>query len=40
MSFVIEDEDVLVKYIEIWNKIKKVYDKKCKPVYDEKYIRT
>ena len=42
MSFVIEDDSVLVKYNESWNKIKKTLDIKfySKPVYDEKYIKT
>ena len=42
MSFVIENDKVLVKYIEIWNKIKEEFDIKfySEPVYAEKYIRT
>ena len=42
MSFVTEDDIVLVKRNEIWNKIKKTSDIKfhSNPVYDEKYIKT
>ena len=42
MSFVIEDDSVLVKYNEIQNKITETLDKKLhsEPVYDEGYIRT
>ena len=42
MLFVIEDDSVLVKYNEIWNKIQKTLDIKfhSKPAYDKKYIRT
>ena len=42
MSFLIEDNSVLVKHNDIWNKIKEILDIKfhSKPVYDEKYIRT
>ena len=41
MSLKIEDDSVLVKYSDVWNKIKEV---KCKkfhnnPVYDEKYMK-
>ena len=41
MSFIIKDDSVLVKYNEIWNKIKKALDAKfhSMPVYDEKYIK-
>ena len=41
MSFMIEDDSVLVKYNEIWNKIKKTLNIKFHsiPVYDEKYIK-
>ena len=41
MSFVIKDDDVLDKYNEIWNKIKKTLNTKfhSMPVYDEKYIK-
>ena len=40
MSFMIEDDIVLVKCNEIWNKIKKTLNIKfhSMPVYDEKYI--
>ena len=41
MSFFIKDDDVLDKYNEIWNKIKKTLNIKfhSMPVYDEKYIK-
>ena len=41
MSFKIEDNKVLVKYNEIWNRIKKMLNIKIhsKPVYDKKYIK-
>ena len=41
MSFVIKDDDVLEKYNEIWNKIKKTLNIKfhSMPVYDDKYIK-
>ena len=41
MSFMIEDDSVLVKYNEIWNKIKKKLKIKFNsiPVYDEKYTK-
>ena len=41
MSFLIKDDDVLDKYDEIWNKIKKTLNIKfhSMPVYDEKYIK-
>ena len=41
MSFVIKDDDVLDKYNEIWNKIKKTWNIKFNSmsVYDEKYIK-
>ena len=41
ISFVIEDDSVLVKYNEIWNNIKKSLNIKFQsmPVYDEKYIK-
>ena len=37
----IEDDRVLVKYNEIWNKVKKTLNIKfhSMPVYDEKYIK-
>ena len=42
MSFMIEDDSVLIKYNEISNKIKKTLNIKfhSMPVYDEKYIKT
>ena len=41
MSFIIKDDSVLVKYNEIWNKIKEIKGIKfhSNPVYDEKYIK-
>ena len=41
MSFIIEDNSVLIKYNEIWNKIKKTLNIKFNsmPAYDEKYIK-
>ena len=41
MSFMIQDDSVLVKYNEIWNKIKDIKGIKfhSNPVYDEKYIK-
>ena len=40
MSFLADDDDVILKYNKIWKKIKKLlsvaFD--SKPVYDEKYI--
>ena len=37
----IEDDSILVKYNEIWNKVKeiKVIKFHSNPVYDEKYIK-
>ena len=42
MSFKIEDEDVYLKYNEIWNKIKSILNVKfhSQPNYDDKYIKT
>ena len=42
MSFKIEDEDLYLKYSEIWNKMKKLLGIKfhSKPIYDDKYIKT
>ena len=42
MSFMTEDDSALVKYYEIWNKIKNTLSMKfhSTPVYDEKYIKT
>ena len=41
MSLKIEDDNVLVKYNQIWNKIKKMLSIKfhSQPAYDEKYIK-
>ena len=41
MSFKIEDEDVYLKYNEIWNKIKSILNVKfhSQPIYDDKYIK-
>ena len=41
MSFMIKNDDVLDKYNEIWNKIKKTLNVKfhSMPVYNEKYIK-
>ena len=41
MPLKIEDDNLLVKYNEIWNKVKKILTIKfhSKPVYDEKYIK-
>ena len=41
MSFKIEDEDVYLKYNEIWNKIKSIINVKfhSQPIYDDKYIK-
>ena len=38
MSFIVKDDSVLFKYIEIWNKIKKTLNTKLHSisVYDEK----
>ena len=42
MSLTIEDDNVLVKYNEIWNKIKKTLNIKfhSEPTFDEKYRKT
>ena len=42
MSFKIEDDNVYLGYIEIWNKIKKALNVRfhSQPIYDEKYIKT
>ena len=42
MLFKIEDEDVHLKYNEIWNKIKSILNVKfhSQPIYDGKYIKT
>ena len=41
MSFKIEDEDVYLRYREIWNKIKNMLNVKFRsePIYDDKYIK-
>ena len=41
MSLMIEDDSVLVKYNNIWNKIKEIKGIKfhSNPVYDKKYIK-
>ena len=42
LSFMIEDDSILVKYNEIWNKDKEIKYIKfhSNPVYDKKYIKT
>ena len=42
VSFRIEDDSVLIKCNEIWNRIKELLSTNfhIKPVYDEKYIKT
>ena len=42
MSFKIEDEDVYLKYNEIWNKIKSMLNVKfhSQPIHDDTYIKT
>ena len=42
MSFMIENDSVLAKYNEIWNKVKRILNIKfhSMPVYDDKYIKT
>ena len=42
MSFKIEDANILVKYKESWNKIRKTLNTKfySQHIYDEKYIKT
>ena len=41
MCFIIKDDSILVKYNEIWNKIKKTLNTKfhSMPVYDKKYTK-
>ena len=41
MSFMIEDDSMLIKYNEIWDKIKRILNIKfhSMPVCDEKYIK-
>ena len=42
IPFMIKDDSVLVKYNEIWNKIKKSLNIKfhSEPAYDKEYIKT
>ena len=42
MSFKIKDEDVYMKYNEIWNKIKSVLNIRfhSEPIYDDNYVKT
>ena len=42
MSFKIENEDVYLKYNEIWNRIKSILNVKfySQPIYNDKYIKT
>ena len=42
MSFKIEDENVYIKYNQIWNKIKELLNVTfyIEPIYDDKYIKT
>ena len=42
MSFKIEDEDVYLKYSEIWNKTKSILNVKfhSQPIYDDIHIKT
>ena len=42
MSFLSEDEEIIIKYNKIWKKIKKTYGFKLgsQPFYDKKYIKT
>ena len=42
ISFKIEDDQVYVKYNQIWNKIKELLGVKfySEPIYDDKYIKT
>ena len=41
MTFIIEDDSMLVEYNEIWNQIKKTLSTNfhSMPIYDEKYIK-
>ena len=41
MILLVNDKEVLEKYNEIWNKIKKLFGKELdsKPVYNYKYIK-
>ena len=42
MSFLVNDAESLIKYIEIWNKIRDLINKKfdSEPVFNNKYINT
>ena len=42
MSFKVEDDEVYVKYNQIWNKIKELLGVKfcSEPIYDDKYMKT
>ena len=42
MSFLIENESVYLKYIEIWNKIKMLLNTRfhSQTIHDDKYIKT
>ena len=42
MSFKIEDDEVYIKYNQIWNKIKELLGVKfySEPIYEDKYIKT
>ena len=42
MSFLVNDTELLIKYTEIWNKIRDLINKKfdSEPVYNNKYINT
>ena len=41
MNFLVNDEEILEKYNEIWDKIKNLFKEKfdSKPVYNDKYIK-
>ena len=41
MSFIIKDDNILVNYNEIWNKIKKILNREFRSmsVYNEKHIK-
>ena len=42
MSFKIEDDEVYIKYNQVWNKIKELLGVKfhAEPIYDDSYIKT
>ena len=42
MSFKIEDEEVYIKYNQVWNKIKELLSVKFynEPIYEDKYFKT